>query len=230
MATTVNDLIRAAIATSRHNVRGGTASDEELVALIGDLLEGYFGEGALVNRRFFAGRITVDYDSSLGGWPRPSGATTVVHLVAGEGMQTATGQAIALETEIVDLAFEQRTTELGRPAVYQWGQVWYPAGRGTDPAAGKLVVFAGMRPTLPAATEDTIDPLWPEAHNPLLKWNLAIYLAQKDGERQDEVDLFTRLRDEAYGRFIAFLKGESLTEVRDYGFGNSFPDPGVKPR
>jgi len=230
MATTANDLIRAAIATSRHNVRGETASDAELIALIGDLLDGYMDEGARVNRRFFGGRFTVGFDATVGGWPRPAGVTMVAHLLAGEGMQTSGSVTIPPGTEIVEIPIDQRETERGRPAVYQWGQVWYPAGRESDPVAGELVVLGSRRATRPATVDDPIDPLWPEAHVPLLKWDLAIYLAQKDGEREAEVAAFTALRDQAHARYLAFLQAESITEVRDYGFGGVFPSPGVTPR
>lgn len=230
MATTVNDLIRAAIATSRHNVRDGTASDAELIALIGDLLEQYMTEGAALNRRFFGARFVVDFDAELGGWRRPPEATRVDYMLAGTGMQNRSGLPISQGTEIIDLPIDQRSTEQGRPAVYQWGQVWYSAGRPSDPASGELVILGSRRPSRPETVESPIDPLWPEMHNPLLKWNLALYLAQKDGERDAEVALFTRLRDEAHALFVAFLKAESTTEVRAYGHGGFFPDPGVSPR
>lgn len=231
MATTVEQLIRAAIATSRHNVRGETASDAELIALIGDLLAGYATEGARVNRRFFGERWEVEFDDEAGGWPRPAEATMIVPpLRAGEGMQTADGDPIPVGTEIVDLAADQLDAEPGRPAVYSWGQVWRSAGRHGDPATGTLVVLGSRLPSRPVGVDDEIDPLWPEAHVPLLRWDLAIYLAQKDGEREDEVAAFTAQRDRAYARFLTFLEAESITEVRDYGFGGAFPAPGVTPR
>src|SRR5690606_41769443 len=104
---------------------------------------------------------------------------------------------------------------------------WYSAGRPSDPASGELIVLGSRRPSRPETIESPIDPLWPEMHNPLLKWSLALYLAQKDGERDAEVALFTRPRDEACALFVAFLKAGSTTEVRAYGYGGFFPDPGV---
>lgn len=230
MATTVNDLIRTAIATSRHNVRGETASDAELIALIGDLLEGYVDEGARVNRRFFGARFAVACDQEVGGWRRPADVTMVVRLEAGDGMMTAGSDPIQAGKEIVEIPLEQRDTEPGRPAVYSWGQVWYPGGRPPDPVSGELIVFGSRRAIRPVTVDDPIDPLWPQGHLALLKWDLAIYLAAKDGDRESEVAIFTALRDREYERYLAFLRAESITEVRDYGFGGVFPSPGVTPR
>ena len=227
---TVNDLIRAAIATSRHNVRDETASDAELIALIGDLLEGYVDEGARANRRFFGARFSVPFDSDVGGWRRPGDVTMVVRLEAGAGMVTAGSTVIAAGTEIVEIPLEQRDTEPGRPAVYSWGQFWYPAGRTPDPVSGELIVFGSRRAIRPVTVDDPIDPLWPQGHLALLKWDLAIYLAAKDGDRESEVAIFTALRDREYERYLAFLRAESITETRDYGHGTPFPAPRVTPR
>lgn len=166
------------------------------------------------------------------GWRRPQTAEMIVRLEAGDGLETSADAAIAEGTEIADLPFDQRHIEPGKPAVYSFGQWWYPAGRAIDPEDGPLVVMAAAAPTELAAITEELPELWPESvGNPLLKWDLAIYLATKDdaAARASEITAFAAQRERAHAAFLAHIETESTTEVRSYGHGNRFTSPAVKP-
>lgn len=223
---TAKDVFRMAYATSKLNEPGRIADESgELLSLMNSKLRSYFADGARVNARFYAKKIEVAFDAPNGGWPRPAAAEMILRLEAG-GTMGAT-PALSAGTEIVDLPFDQKFIEPGRPAVYNFGQRWFTRGTAIDPISGNLVVFASVRPVKLTSIEEKIDPLWPDACTPLLKWDIAIYLARKDGNRDNEVAAFTAEREGEYGAYLAYLQHETTTEVRSFGFGRPFNKPGV---
>lgn len=225
--TTALSVIQQAFATSRYNVIGRTAATPELLDMLNADLAAYFTEGSQLNRRFFGARVNVAFDH--GGWSRPARVGTIYRLEAGSAMPTA-GTPLTIGDEVIDLSFDQRTIEQGRPAVTNFGQQWITAGRAADPVSGTLVVFAAKLPTILTAETNELDPLWPDVGVPLLKWGLALYLAQKDGERDAEVAAFTAQQAIEKKRFLDFVTAETTTEIRDYGFGTSFAAPSITPR
>lgn len=226
---TALDVFRAAYATSKLNEPGRIADESgELLSILNTDLRGYFADGARTNRRFFLKKFATPFVAGTpsGSWPRPAGAEMVVRLEAGDAM----GNTLVPGTEIADIPFDQRHIEPGKPAVYNLGQHWYAAGRGGDPVSGLLTVFASASPTPLVGIADAIDPLWPATFVPLLKWGIAIYLAQKDGGRDNEVTAFTAQQAKEYGRYLAYLEHETTTEVRSYGHAKQFTSPSVTPR
>lgn len=230
MPKTALQIMQSAYATSRHNDAGRVADESgELLTVLNRVLRDYFAEGARINRKWFGKKTSVALAS--GTWARPVTAEMILRLEAGAGMQTAGAVAIAAGTEIADVPFDQRHIEPGKPAVYSFGQLWYPrSAAAPDPQAGSLSLFYSAAPTVLAATSDQLDALWPESQNGLLIFDLAIYLALKDGERANEVAAFTAQRDAAHAQYLAFLEHESTTEVRSYGHGNRFNTPSTSPR
>lgn len=230
MPKTALQIMQSAYATSRHNDAGRVADESgELLTILNRLLREYFAKGARVNRKWFGTISEVAFAS--GGWARPTTAEMIVRLEAGTGMQTAGAVAIAAGTEIADVPFDQRHIEPGKPAVYSFGQVWKPRSLlAPDPVVGSLSVFASAAPTELATTATQLPALWPESANGILIFELAIYLATKDGERESEVVAFTAERDKAEKQYLEFLEHESTTEVRSYGHDNRFNSPSVKPR
>lgn len=225
------DVFRMAYATSRHNEPGRIADENgELVTLLNELLASYHAEASRINRRFFGERFDVEYDGEVGGWPRPERAEMVVQLKAGTGMKTSEGSPIDVGKDIVDLPYDQLHIEPGRPAVYSWGQVWYPAGRESDPVEGMLTVLASAAPEPLSDRDSNLPAKWPKTSVALLKWDIAIYLAVKDGDREAEVAAFREQRDREHARFLALVEHESITETRSYGHGGRFTPPGVRPR
>lgn len=228
MPKTALALIQRAYGTSRLNDANSIDDEADaLLALLSELLRGYYAEGARANRKLFAQRVAVPFDN--GAWKRPPNAELVMRLEAGADTKKADDSAIAAGTEVIELPFDQRQIEQGRPAVYELGQRYYTAGRAAvDPAKGGLVFMAAVSPDDLEDLEDELPEEWPEsAGNPLLKWDLAIYLAQKDGERDNEVTAFTGQRERAHARFLAFCETASTTEVRNYGHTNRANSPAV---
>lgn len=226
---TALDVFRQAYATSKLNEAGRVADESgELLSLLNSKLRSYFADGARVNARFYAKKIEVAFVSPSGGWPRPAAAEMILRLEAG-GTMGAT-PSLTAGTEIVDLPFDQRHIEPGRPAVYNFGQAWYSRGTAIDPISGSMIVFASVRPTRLTSINERLDPLWPDACTPLLKWDIAIYLARKDGNRAAEVEAFSAERASEYESYLKYLQHETTTEVRSYGFNRPFNNPGVTPR
>lgn len=220
------DVIRQAYATSRHNEAGRVADESgELLTVLNTTLRGYMADGARVNKNFFGDRLTVEHDGE--GWGQPPNAEMIVRLEAGSGM---TSPAIVAGTEIVSLPFDQRHIEPGKPAVYTFGQKFYPAGRAGDPGNGKLVIMTAAAPADLTSLDDELPASWPETFITLPKWELAIYLAQKDGERADEVTAFERQLAKEVARFEKHLESALVVEVRSYGHSGKFNSPRVTPR
>lgn len=230
MPKTALQIMQSAYATSRHNDAGRVADETgELLTILNRLLRDYFALGARVNRKWFGDIVEVELAS--GTWARPVTAEMILRLEAGTGMQTAGAVVIALGTEIADVPFDQRHIEPGKPAVYSFGQKWRPRSVvAPDPIVGSLSVFVSKAPTVLATTAATLDALWPESQNGLLIFDLAYYLAVKDGERPTEAQAFKEEREKALASYLAFLEHESTTEVRSYGHGNRFNSPSVSPR
>lgn len=232
MATTVEQLIRAAYATSRKNQPGVTASDTgELLPLVQRTLRGLFAEGARINREFFGARRVVAFDATVGGWKRPVGTDSISLILSGTGATRGDGAALALGTRVADVPFDQRWTEPGLPSGYWYGQVFYPSGNAPDPVGGNLEIYCSTRPRdlsgLIGDPGGTIDPLWPEEYNTLLILKVAAYLARKDGDRDAEVASFEAEYATEFARFQQFLTFETITEVRSSGHFNRVNTPGL---
>lgn len=230
MPKTALQIMQSAYATSRHNDAGRVADESgELLTILNRLLRDYFAEGARVNRKWFGDIVEVALAS--GTWARPTTAEMILRIEAGTGMQTAGAVAIAAGTEIAEVPFDQRHIEPGKPAVYSFGQKWRPRSTASpDPVAGSLSLFISKGPTVLTTTGSQLDALWPESQNGLLIFDLAYYLAVKDGERPAEAAAFKEEREKAHASYLNFLEHESTTEVRSYGHGNRFNSPTVKPR
>lgn len=232
MATTVRQIIDAAYATSKKNQPGAIASETgELLEMVNRSLRGFFAEGARHNRKFFGRRIEVEFNAGAsGGWQRPEGAESVVRIEAGDDVKDGAGSTISAGTQIVEVPFDQRNAEPGKPCIYSYGQVYYSAGNERDPAEGDLIFFCSMRPALLTAlegVEGTLDPLWPEQFNQLLILDVARYLAVKDGGREDEVAAFAAEYEREHQRYIEFLQHESTTEVKSWGHFNRINPPSI---
>lgn len=205
MATPVYDIIDAAYATSRASRPGDEASPMELVRVVERNLRGLFADAVAVNRFYYAERITVSHDAALGGWPFPAGEAVV-------GIEGAAGP-------VVEVPFDQRTIEPGKPSLYLVGRVFYSVGRAIDPAEEDLNFFVSRMPDPLPDENAVLDALWPEHYNPVLIWDLSRYLAKKSGDRPQDVVAFTEEYDREYARYIQHISRPTTTLVRDYGHG-----------
>lgn len=200
---TVQQVLTAAYAKSTKNRPGAIGTEAtELVAVVGRALQGLFALGARVNPAFFGASAAVAYAAP--GWARPADAEAVLRI------ESSAGQ------EVVVVPLEDRQAELGKPAVYQLGQVYRGAGNALDPTSGTLTFYYARRAQVPAALADPLDPLWPEAYLELLVLEVASALALKDG-RLDEVQALAAERNMWLARFVAFLEHESRVVSRSYG-------------
>jgi hypothetical protein len=225
---TPREIFDAAYSTSKLNQPGTTASETgELLPLLNRSLRGLFAEAARVNRKIFATRATVAYATD--GWPRPTGAEMILRIEAGAGM-TAPGGAIATGTQIIEVPFDQRNAEPGKPSIYALGQRYYTAGTTMDPTGGSLVFFYSARPATVSTLTSQMDALWPTQFDSLLVLDVAVYLARKDGgeRRMAELAAFGEEYQREHARFIQWLEHESLTEVKMYGHYNRINPPGVQ--
>lgn len=224
--TTALQIIQRAFATSRDNDAGRVAEiSGELLEVLNDAIEAYIAEGGRLNDKFFGERIVVGFDN--GGWARPAEAEVVLRLEASSATSADVidgGEAQLLDegTEIADLPIDQRHQERGRPAVFDFGQTWWPAGRTGDPSDGDIVVFATTSTDRLTTTAASLPAKFPRAGHACLKWELAIYLAQKDGGRDGEIVAFTAQLEKAKARYLSFLENATRTEVRSYGHAGGF--------
>jgi len=206
MPTLVQEIYRAALGTSILN-RSSQHGDAEIVGVVHRSLRRYFTEGARVNPRVFSRTMEVGFSATVFGWPKPS-ANAVYRIERGDGV------------EVIRVDFDQKDADPARPAVYELGGVYYPAGNALDPSAGSLFFFISVRPRpLSAMTGDpagTLDPLWPEDFNGLLVLDVAMYLDRKDS-RSVELAARTEEWKLEMERYRSFLEMGNREVVRDYG-------------
>lgn len=226
--TTAIDILREAYATSRLNEAERIADESgELLTLLNDRLRYYMAMGARKNRTRFGGRLVSAYDANAAGWPIPQGAEMVLRLEAGSSM---TSPVIAAGTEVALLPYDQRHIEPQKPAVYTLGAFVYPAGRAVDPGNGNLVFLTASAPAAIPTLTSPLPIAWPETFDSILKWEIAIYLAQKDGERDNEVAAFNAQLMKETTSFMDYVESLFLNETRSYGHGGRFTSPKVTPR
>ena len=215
VTTTPRDILLAAYGKSTQNLPGDIATEAaELLQVVIRAMRGIYAAAARVNPYFFAEiRPDVAYDASRGGWPRPEAAESVFRI---EG-QGSPGGRVPAGTEVVVVPLEDRTAEVGLPAVYRLGQVYRPAGNPADPNENDALTFMyAKRPDDPAGLDSPLDPLWTEQFNELLVLEVAIYLALKD-ERMEEVQALKQERAPWITSLVAFLQHETANERRRYG-------------
>lgn len=205
MATTVQQILDAAYATSKANRPGTIASETtELLQVVQRSLRMLFADAVEHNRVFYVTRQAVAWDAILQGWPMPKLVEAVIRIERATGVQVA------------EVPFDDRRAELGKPAVFMVGQVFYPAGNALDPVNETLTMFCSKMPATLSSLDSTLDPLWPEQFNQVLIWDVAQYLAVKDG-REGEAAAFTTERDREHARYVNFLRHATTTLVRRYG-------------
>lgn len=213
---TAQDVILEGYGLSRKNTPGEIASTAgELVPMLNRQLAGYFSDAARINRAFFGKRLAVPF--AAGGWARPADAEHVYRIVAGAGVVAVGGQPLAVEQKIGVVSFDQPWADSMRPSVYEFGQVFYSAGNTLDPASGALTFMYSRIPARLTALSSVIDPAWPDRYRSLLVLDTGIYLARKDGNREDEVANLRSEHEREMARFTRFLEHATTGEGTAYG-------------
>ena len=215
MATTVQDIVVAALARSAKNRPGYLATNStELTGSVYRVLRGFFAAGARINPTFYGKTASVAL--TAGGWPRPADCEAVFRI------ETPATPPV----EVVVVPYDDRAAETSKPALYRLGQVYFSAGNSLDPTVGNLTFWYSKQPGVLAGLTDTLDPLWPETFNNALIIDLAMYLAIKDG-RADEAQVLQPERDRWVTLYQAFLEHETMNEVRRFANVRLFNSPSM---
>lgn len=231
MATTVQDILTPAIASSLSNNQGNSPlanAPSELVAVVSRTVRQVYAQAGLPpsgGGGGYGNYFTRTTTLTLG-----SPATTPVALPANPTYAyiptfTDAGGTVVAVVTLKDL--RDHVAEYP-PAVVVADNHVYSAGRTGDPTAGAVLTLDGSY--LPAdlqATTDYIgatilnDPTttaWPShVGDPFLIADLALYLAQKDGARDaQEIGLLTQQRTDALARLgqVIGLAQALTTQVR----------------
>lgn len=200
--STPNDVYLMAYAKSKKNQPGEIATEAtELLGLITRALRGLFAFGARVSPQFFG--IQADVTGASSKWALPTDVESLYRI------EYVTGGA---KVELVP--FDDRTAAEPDPSVYHFGQSIYAAGNANDPdpAADDLRFFYAKSAETPASATVELDSLWDEDYDELLAYELAIYLALKDGRNEEVIDL-RKDRDRWALLFAAHLEHYMAGEV-----------------
>lgn len=216
--STPNEITTAALAKSRKNQPGVTASPAEAFAQFKRTYPVFWTIGARVNPGFFGAKelLANDNESDPAGWLRPSDAELVARLeIAG--------------VELIVVPFDERDTDPLRPAVYEWGQEYFPAGNVNDPALdADITAWFSKKPDTPADGDEDLEDLWPDNFDELLVLELAIVLALKD-DRDAEVGSLRVDRDIWLRRFVAHIEHQTISVVRSQGAAQRWQGPTFVP-
>lgn len=204
---TPNEIITAAFAKNRKNQPGVLASGTEMFSSFLRVYPVMWTIGARVNPGFFGARATVPFETD--GWARPAEAESVFRIELPNG-------------DLVNVVpMDERDADPFVPALYEWGQRFYPAGNPDDPESGNLVFWYAKKPTLPVTADTELEALWPASFDELLVLELALVLAAKD-QRADEIALLRGDRDVWLRRFIAHLEHATVGVTRSTGAAQRF--------
>lgn len=206
----------AAYATSTKNQPTKIATEgAELVRVVQRAVQGAFAVAARVNPSYYGDEADV---ASVGQhWPRPSDAESVwrIENPAGE--------------EVVVVPRTDLRADVARPAVYRLGNGYYPAGNALDPALADTLTFLySARPAGLADISSTIDERYPDELAGFLEYEVALYLALKDG-RADDAAAAKLGRDHWLALYVAHLEHETVTEVRRFAHTPTFHLPSLMP-
>lgn len=203
--TTPLALIQAAYLKSAKNMPNTIATDAtELLGLVTRILRRYYAVAARIQWETFGLKDVVEEDS--GGWPFPENVESLARVELEDG------------TLVRIVPIDDRALGVPEPSVYELGGKLYPAGNAADPdpAADDLVFWYAKRPDDPATINDVVDALWAEQFNELLHFDIAAYLAVKDG-RDDELQSLAAQRENWYALYTAWLEHRVQGGLKRFG-------------
>jgi hypothetical protein len=204
---TPQDYLNLAYSKSKKNQPGKiVAETTEGLDIVNRVIRMFCQIGVRVNPSWFMDEEDVAYaeeESTSGpGWPRPADAEAVVKITMDDG------------TEVVVVPWDDVIADSGKPAVVRRAQSYRPAGNSMDPGTDEVLTFMFVkRPYDAAATDEEVDPIFPEAYAELVAYEVAAVMALKDA-RKDELPDLARERDNWLRMYIAFLQHETMNEVR----------------
>jgi hypothetical protein len=210
VTTTPQDILNAAYAKSTKNQPGSISTEStELLQVVIRALRGLYSFAARVNPMCFAAMSTAVWDTD--GWPWPEGAESLFKIE-----NNANGSLIVV------VPFDDTGAEAGKPAVFNLGNKFYPAGNANDPDNAVTLAYRySKRPDSPADLNTALDGTWLEQFNELLSLEVAMYLALKDG-RMTEFGALKVDRELEANQFAAHLEHRIANERRRWGHVRRF--------
>ena len=205
--TTVQDILDGAYAQSTKN-QPGTIADEatELFGVVQRKLQGLYAFAARVNPLHFA--IQDDVTGVGGVWERPEAANAIIRIED------------ASFVEVVVVPFDDRLAADPKPALYEFGGNFIVSPLQDSPPGDTddLTFWFSKRPDEPNPADLTgvLDPDWDDAYNDLLIFEVAIYLAMKDG-RSEEVTMLKAERNTWAQIFASYLQHSTANLQRRFG-------------
>lgn len=213
MAVTCLSVVENGIALSavnRPEVLATAAT--ELVRVVDRAQQATFALLARLNPSLIGSFADVAFDGT--GWARPASADAIFRI---EGKGASTTPTITGEIKVVPWDDLSAAT----PAVYRTGQVYMGAGKSGDPTAGALRFYFAKIPSQLTTTASTIDALIPDRYAPIFEYEVATYLARKDGGRPNEANvteqsLMAAERDRWLALLADWAAHETMNETRRF--------------
>lgn len=213
------EMFASAYGRNRKNQPGKITTAPEILAIFNRVFPTFWTIGARVNPSFFGKILAVSHgaESGISAWCRPDDAELVYLIDNPEGEQ------------VIVVPLEEPDADPSRPAVYEWGQCYYPAGNALDPAAeDDLTFWYSKIPDFVTDETAELERQWPSQFDELVILEIALVLALKD-ERYDEVGTLRDDRDAWLRRYIAHLEHATVGTVRSQGAAQRFQGPTVVP-
>lgn len=227
MTLIASDLIVAGIGTSARNRSGIIAdSQSELLAVLNRLVMDLFFDASVINPFYIGSVEVVSYNSTAGGWPRPSRALSVVRVEATAATQPGLGDG----TEVLVVQPDNREAGAYEPHVLELGGVFTASGVASSPSGGTLRFYFARRPvplTLNGGLAQAVDPLIPDDLEAYFVNGIGAYLALKD-QRADEVPVLQAQRDAARAQWTQMV-GAATPAIRRTFTPRSALNPGTEP-
>lgn len=205
--TTPLALIQAAYLKSAKNMPDTIATDAtELLGLVTRILRRYYAVAARIQWQAFGVKVVVSDTDMTGSWPFVESVESLARVELEDG------------TLVRIVPIDDRTLGAPEPSVYELGGALYPAGNANDPdpADTDLVFWYAKRPDDPATINDLVDALWAEQFNELVHYDIAAYLAVKDG-RDDELQSLAAQRENWYALYTAWLEHRVQGGLKRFG-------------
>lgn len=189
MTTSVQQILEAAYSHSTANDPGKLATDLELIGELDRTYQRLYAELAIASgdNALSASALT------LAG--SPASATLPTDVIDVLRVEKATDGS---KVYLIPASEKDRAWHLS-PAVYRQGTTLVSRNRAGDPVSGQVLsAYVLDAPAALTTLSDTLDPRWPHRLDSLLVLDLALYLSDKDVDRnpQDYTALRTEYRDE----------------------------------
>lgn len=197
MSTTIETIIELGFAKSSAARPESFEVTDELIARVGQCLREVFQTLSRENPYVLGTRASVAFDGA--GWPRPADCLRVIFVQANGG--TIATPPIASGAEIAVVAYDDQGFLSGQPSLTELGQAFVGTGQTMDPTNGSITIVYARAPIIPAAAEDTLDPLIPSFFDDVFQTDIAAYLAYKEKRTEDE-QLFLGIKNALIGQLV----------------------------